>query len=346
MKTAPLFELHTHVEGSFSRELLFELRQPHTQESESEFQELFNYKDFREFLSLWWENQNYLFVLSDPKITIPKIANDFVRMLGQQGIIWCEAHISPIDTCMRAYGNPGFYEHANDYIELIKLWNNSFLEALCYSESPCDVRLIVDLVRNWGPECASWQQDLILRECKDCKLLLGFGLGGGSTEIRISDFKDHAERAKAEGLQFFAHAGEAPPMENACREVRDAISIGVTRIGHGINGFGKDSLLLIQDTGTPLEICITSNLKTEVISNLESHPAMNHSYWSLPITINSDDSMYFGNTLIEELKLLDRHHFVNALRNNIRFSCAPESLKSRALSTVEQLFSDECRRMR
>jgi adenosine deaminase len=78
------------------------------------------------------------------------------------------------------------------------------------------------------------------------------------------------ERARAAGLGVTLHAGEegvnAPDPRPFVDEMHQVLDLGVERIGHGIiTAFDPDLLARVVATGTVLELCPTSNIRTGAV---------------------------------------------------------------------------------
>src|SRR4051794_26226503 len=106
--------------------------------------------------------------------------------------------------------------------------------------------------------------------------------------------------ARREGLHLVAHAGEG----TSAQSIWDALELGAERIGHGISAIDDEPLMRqLRERGTPLEICITSNLVTGVVKQVEDHPVRRLFDGGVPITLNTDDPAMFGCTLVGEYEL-------------------------------------------
>jgi adenosine deaminase len=100
------------------------------------------------------------------------------------------------------------------------------------------------------------------------------------------------ERARAQGLVPFAHAGEEGPPEYVWTAL-DLLK--VERIDHGVQSVKDPALMrrLAQDR-IPLTVCPLSNLKLKVFPQLADHNIGQLLDAGLAATINSDDPAYFG----------------------------------------------------
>ncbi len=82
------------------------------------------------------------------------------------------------------------------------------------------------------------------------------------------------ERARAAGLGVTLHAGEegvtAADPRPFVDEMHQVLDVGVERIGHGIiTAFDSDLLARVAQTGTVLELCPTSNVRTGAVRDVE-----------------------------------------------------------------------------
>jgi aminodeoxyfutalosine deaminase len=56
----------------------------------------------------------------------------------------------------------------------------------------------------------------------------------------------------------------------------------------------------IAERGIPLEVCMTSNVRTRIYSSFEAHPLPRLVEAGVPVTLNTDDPTFFGTTLAQE----------------------------------------------
>jgi len=109
-------------------------------------------------------------------------------------------------------------------------------------------------------------------------------------------------RARDAGLEMKAHAGEFGPASN----VREAIEVlGVRRIQHGVRAIEDDAVVdLAIESGTTFDVCPISNVKLNVVKELEEHPIRQLVDRGLRCTISTDDPFSFGNNVEDEYAAL------------------------------------------
>lgn len=127
--------------------------------------------------------------------------------------------------------------------------------------------------------------------------VVGMDLCGDEARFPTMQFAEFYEEAEKLGIPTTCHAGETVGTEN----LRAALALGVRRIGHGTHLF-EDQRLLAEAVRrrVPLEIGITSNVRTKAVADLASHPAKRFHDAGLPITLNTDDRGIMGIDLTGE----------------------------------------------
>ena len=130
--------------------------------------------------------------------------------------------------------------------------------------------------------------------------------------------------------------------------VRAALAVGSSRIGHGIEAI-KDSALVdelaLRSTSVCLEICLLSNRCLGYCpQGLAQHPILELLSRGVACCLCSDDPSYFGSPnghgLVREFLVarhilhLDDTTLADLARNSIRHSRAPHAVKMRALKGV------------
>lgn len=97
------------------------------------------------------------------------------------------------------------------------------------------------------------------------------------------------------------HAGESGGPER----IRVALDYcWARRIGHGTHLFQDPELMeRARREGIPLEVCVTSNVQTQVASDYEHHPVLDYHRRGLVVTLNTDDPAVSGIDLTHEYEM-------------------------------------------
>jgi adenosine deaminase/aminodeoxyfutalosine deaminase len=198
---------------------------------------------------------------------------------------------------------------------------------------------IIDAVRHFGvEECTRvFQKAAELR--RQYPSVVGIGIGGDEARGPAHDFRDIYTAAKAAGLHLTCHAGEAVGPQS----IWAAVNIGAERIGHALSAQQDlDLIQVLAERQIPLELNVTSNLRTGCCTSLEEHPVRRYFEEGLMVTLNSDDPPFFGSNLLDEYLLAhEKFEFpLDALRelaaNSIEASFLPPERKLALLGEVER----------
>ena len=118
--------------------------------------------------------------------------------------------------------------------------------------------------------------------------------------------------------------------------------MGVERIGHGLSIALDDELLeVLAHKQIPVEICMTSNLRTGAIPELKNHPVRRFFDEGLMITLNTDDPAMFQTTLNKEYEIAQlelgftEEHLRELARNSFEASFLPVDKKVRFLQQID-----------
>lgn len=283
----PKVELHVHIEGSIPLEVLWDLVVRHGAASEVRdlegLQRKLSFHSFHQFIEAWVWKSRFLRDEAD----YARIGEAFARRCVAQNIRHCEAHCSPIDATAHGLDIPTAVRALRAGIERVP---------------EARVLLIVDLVRNFGADRARATLDAL--DSLDRGGVVGVGLGGSEAEHPASLFAEVFTTAAARGWRRSIHAGEAAGPQS----IREALdTCHAERIGHGIRAIEDADLMhRLGDEGIPLEVCPTSNLRTQVVDRLDRHPIAALKAAGLRVCLGSDDPAFFGSDLDGELRLLHR----------------------------------------
>ena len=315
-----------HLEGSITAETLVELSVrndavPLTLEAA---QGVYSYTDFPSFLMSFKSVTERLHSAADYEL----ITYNMLRDLAKQGVRHAEAYISigilhwqnrlDVDEVMAAVERGR--ERAESDFGISLLW-------------------IIDAVRHFGLEACARVFTKAAELQHQYPSVVGIGIGGDEARGPAQDFRELYAEAREAGLHLTCHAGESCGPQS----VWAAVNIGAERIGHALTAQQDPDLIeILSQRQIPLELNITSNLRTACCPSLLEHPVKRYFEEGLMITLNSDDPPFFGATLLEEYLLAHREFefSLDQMRelaaNSIEASFLPPDRKLALLGEVER----------
>lgn len=243
------------------------------------------------------------------------------RSVAEGGAAYAEIYVSPEIT--RRFGL--------EPVACLSAIDEGFRRAEAEGGVCC--RILLDAVRQWGPESADRVLDL--HEKTRLPSVVGFGLGGDERAAPAAAFAGIYARARALGLRTSVHAGEWDGVESLT-EALDQLR--PDRVDHGIAAANDARLLArLAEESTALWIAPTSNVVTGAVVGLEQHPLLRLLDAGICVAIGADDPLLFGTTTAQEHALV-RERFGFGERtmrllaeNSWRASFSPPADRDRAL---------------
>ncbi|HRI50329.1 MAG TPA: adenosine deaminase [Pseudomonadota bacterium] len=105
-------------------------------------------------------------------------------------------------------------------------------------------------------------------------------------------------RRSYSNVAISVHAGES---DAPGREVRTALLLGASRVGHAVNLLSDpDTLILMRNSRYLIEINLLSNLLLGYVPNLASHPFSEYLRLGIPVCLNTDDRTAWDSNLTDE----------------------------------------------
>lgn len=159
--------------------------------------------------------------------------------------------------------------------------------------------VIVCGIRNISPE-ASLQMARLAVAYKN-RGVVAFDLAGAEYDHPAKHHREAFQLVRHNNVNVTIHAGEAYGPES----IHQAIHVcGAHRIGHGCRLWEDADLLhYVNDHRIPLECCPSSNVQTDAVSDLSSHPLKLFHDLGLRVTINTDNRLITDTTVSKELWL-------------------------------------------
>ena len=311
LRDLPKAELHLHLEGSITPDTLVELSRtndavPLTKE---QAQRVYRYHDFPSFLMSFKAVTERLHTPTDYET----ITYNMVRDLAAQGVRHAEVYLSV----------GILYRFARLDVDAVMLAAERGRER-AERDFGTTVLWIIDAVRHFGMQEAQRTFRKAAELKRHMPAVAGIGIGGDEAGGPAQEFSEVYAEAKAEGLHLTCHAGESTGPQS----IWGALNIGAERIGHALSAQEDPELIeVLAERQIPLELNITSNLRTGCCPALLEHPVRRYFEEGLMITLNSDDPPFFGANLLDEYKLAHRE-----------FEFPPDQLRELAANSFEASF--------
>ena len=321
IRLLPKAELHLHLEGAIDAATLLELKHRHGQSgSLAEVEQLYRYANFEGFLMAFKAVTEHLRSPEDYEL----ISYGLMQQLKEENILHAEIYVS-VGVC---------------------LWRNQDFPAIFEGlergrqrgerDFGISVLWIFDAVRHFGAEAAQKVFELAVRY-RD-RNVIAVGIGGDEQRAKPELFRDSYAYAADNGLHLTAHAGETAGPES----IWGAINLRAERIGHGLTAAQDPDLVEeLAQRQVPIEICITSNLRTGCCKTVSEHPVKQYFDHGLMITLNTDDPAMFGTTLSHEYQLAQQafgftdEHLRELARNSFEASFLPAEKKLEFLNLFD-----------
>ncbi len=336
----PKVDLHLHLDGSFRPATVWELVQEQgvvmpadSLEGYVAWMKKCSQSDsVNEYLKMF---DPPLQVMQDEKSLI-RITKELIEDLAKQGLAYAEIRFAP-----QLHTQKGMSQR--QAIEAVLEGRRQGLE-----ENP-GIRIgIICCMMCIGTEDLNWDANMetaeITHEYLD-KGVVCMDLAGAEGFVPLSNFAPLFKTAADLGTPLICHAGDSQDW----RTVKDAIDMGVKRIGHGHHVYENPELSrYCADHEIALEICPTSNVQCQTRESYAMHPAYNLYAIGVPVTINTDNMTMAGVTLDDEYD-----HCINEMgfeyedlilmnMNSIKYSFLKEDEKKEILDQLQKALDEVC----
>lgn len=317
LATLPKAHLHLHLEGAMRPDTLRELAGA----AGLPVPPVTTARGFAAFIDLYVAACEVLRTPDEMYRLFREVAED----ARAAGAVWVEPHV---DTTLhdRRLGS-----HA-EQLELM-------LDAARAAEAATGVGvgLVMAADRTLDPAIAVAQARLAASAAG--RGVVTFGLANDETGRPPEPFREAFAIARAAGLVSAPHAGE---LEGPA-SIRGALdALGADRLGHGVRAVEDHELVKrLVDDGVVCDVCPTSNLVLGLYRSIDEHPVGALLEAGVRVTLNGDDPLMFGASLVDEYVLvrdafaLDDAAMAGIARTSIVASGMPEERRRAALAGVD-----------
>ncbi|MEV6238634.1 adenosine deaminase [Lentzea sp. NPDC051838] len=324
----PKVELHVHLVGSAGIDTVLELARRHPSAGvpvdRSELERFYTFRDFDHFLKVYWAVQSMVKSRDDIHTLVVGLARD----LAAQNVRYAEVTVTP-------------YNHVLDGMSADEVFAGLASGRASASALGVELAWCFDIP---GEKGLIGARETLAFALTSPEGLVSFGLAGPEAGVGRAQFAPFFDTAREAGLHCVPHAGETTGPETIWSAVRD---LRAERIGHGTSCVQDPALVEhLALKGIPLEVCPTSNVRTQQVASISSHPVRQMLDAGVVVTLNTDDPPFFGATLEGEYLAvastlgLSRAEVARLAENAVLASFLPNPRKTSLLEGIASVLEE------
>ncbi|KAL3627537.1 hypothetical protein CASFOL_028900 [Castilleja foliolosa] len=309
----PKIELHAHLNGSIRDSTLMELAKELGDKGAIDFSAvehviLKNDRALNEVFKLF----DLIHILTTDHKTVTRITKEVIEDFAADNVVYLELRTTPKKNESKGMSKHSYIEAVLEGIRSVDSVdvdlfdrpsadisvNSNFEDCLCNGtgKKKIYVRLLLSIDRRETAEAAMETVELALG-MRDLGVV-GIDLSGNPLVGEWLTLLAALEYAKKQGLQITLHCGEVPNPD----EIQAMLDFFPRRIGHACC-FEDDELKLLKKLRIPVEICLTSNIRTETIASADVHHFADLYKSNHPVILCTDDTGVFSTSLSAEYAL-------------------------------------------
>lgn len=282
-----LIDLHLHFDGSLSVENIKELAKMQgidIPEDDADLLRLITVNPDCRDLNEYLEKFDFPLSLLQTEEGIETGMYNLCEELKEQGLVYAEIRFAPQLHLTRG------------------LTQKEVVEAAIRGKNRSDLKcnLILCCMRMEDNEKEDYETIRLTKEFLGKGVCLS-DLAGAEAIFSNDLFADEFAHAKEIGVPFTLHAGEA----DGPKSIESALDMGAERIGHGVRCIEDEALVdRLAKEGVILELCPTSNLNTNIFSDIKDYPIPLFMDKDVRFTVNTDNMTVSGTNLKKEWQML------------------------------------------
>jgi adenosine deaminase len=184
--------------------------------------------------------------------------------------------------------------------EVVQAVNNAVTEGI--QQTGVEAGIILCTLRHYSEE-QSMETVKLVKDFNGTHVV-AFDIAGDEAGFPVKNHIKAFEYANANHIHCTSHAGEAKGADSVWETL---LHFHPSRIGHGVRSAEDDKLLdFLKKENIHLEVCLTSNVQTNVVDTIGDHPADKIYNWGVSMSINTDSRTITPATLTSEYALLEK----------------------------------------
>lgn len=322
----PKAELHLHIEGSLTPELMWQLASKHNitlpYNSVAEIQAAYQFSDLQSFLDIYYAGADVLRDQDD----FYALMWAYLSRCHEENIVHTEVMFDPQTHTERGIG--------------FDIFMPGFLRAIEEAKEKYGISclLIMSFLRHLSEQDAF----TTLTEAEPYyHAITAVGLDSSELGHPPEKFERVFAKVRELGFKVVAHAGEEGPADYIWQAIN---LLKVDRIDHGVKCQDDEALMqYLIEAQLPLTVCPLSNLKLCVIDDMAKHNILSLLEKGLLVTVNSDDPTYFGGflndnfTALADVLPITEAQLKQLAKNSFIASFLPEDKKQHYIALVDEV---------
>jgi aminodeoxyfutalosine deaminase len=320
----PKTDLHLHLVGSASVPTVLELARRYPQAGipvdADALARFYTFTDFPHFIDVYHAVDQLVRTPEDVTSLVAGAARD----AAASNVRWAELAVTA-NTHLHAGIDPAALK---DALEAGR--------AIAYREHGVRLGYIIDIPAEFGLDAADATVGFLRDHAPAGTLAIGLaGLEQAAPRVM---FARHVQQARDLGYRAVIHAGESTGPATIWSALRD---LKADRFGHGITAVADPDLLThLALTSIPLEVCPTSNLRTNVVTHPAGHPVAALLRAGVTVTLGTDDPGMFDTHLnreyeyVADLAGLGDDGLAEIARAGVRASFAPDEVRRDLITQI------------
>ncbi|KAE8728823.1 putative cytochrome P450 [Hibiscus syriacus] len=327
----PKVELHAHLNGSVRNSTLFELARALGEKGVIVFSDVENVimKDDRTLHEVF-KLFDLIHILTTDHSTITRITREVIEDFASENVVYLELRTTPKRNDSIGMSKRSYMDAVMEGLRAVSSVDVDYSPTGLKTDTvngtarkKIYVRFLLSIDRRESTEAAMETVKLAL-EMRDLGVV-GIDLSGNPIVGSWDTFLPALKFATEQGLYITLHCGEVPNQE----EIKAMIDFLPHRIGHACC-FDKENWRKLKSVKIPVEICLTSNIRTETISSIDIHHFVDLYKAKHPLALCTDDSGVFSTSLSREYGLASS-----------AFSLGKTEMFQLAENAIDFIFSDD-----
>ncbi|OAY25961.1 hypothetical protein MANES_16G010200v8 [Manihot esculenta] len=282
-------------------------------------------------------------ILTTDHKTVTRITKEVVEDFAYENVVYLELRTTPKKNDSKGMSKRSYMEAVMEGLRAVTVVDVDFalqtsdtrtsmkglpINDTCHGarRKKIYVRLLLSIDRRETTEAAMETVKLAL-EMRDLGVV-GIDLSGNPIVGEWNTFLPALKFAQEQGLCITLHCGEVPNHQ----EIQMMLDFLPKRIGHACC-FREEDWKKLKSSKIPVEICLTSNIRTNTISSLDIHHFADLYNAKHPVILCTDDSGVFSTSLSKEYSLassafgIGRKELFQLARNGIDYIFADDEVK-------------------